>query len=83
MSAPSSPGALGVYEAAVVGALQLFGVDASVALAMAITTHLLQYAITGVLGVYGLITMLNPEVAQAFAMRKQGHSKADIDQAFG
>lgn len=55
MSAPSSPGALGVYEAAVVGALQLFGVDASVALAMAITTHLLQYLVTGVLGVYGLI----------------------------
>ncbi len=55
MSAPSSPGALGVYEAAVVGALHLFGVDASVALAMAITTHLLQYLVTGVLGIYGLI----------------------------
>jgi len=55
MSAPSSPGALGVFEAAVVGALQLFGVDASIALAMAITTHLLQYLVTGVLGVYGLI----------------------------
>lgn len=55
MSAPSSPGALGVYEAAVVGALLLFGVDASIALAMAITTHLLQYFVTGVLGIYGLI----------------------------
>ena len=55
MSAPSSPGALGVYEAAVVGALQLFGVDASIALAMAISTHLLQYLVTGVLGAYGLI----------------------------
>lgn len=54
ISAPSSPGAVGVFEAAVVGALGLFGLDPSTALAMAITAHLLQYLVTGVLGAYGL-----------------------------
>ena len=55
IAAPSSPGALGVFEAAMVGSLALFGVDASAALAAAITAHLLQYLVTGVLGIYGLV----------------------------
>lgn len=55
IAAPSSPGALGVFEAAMVGSLAIFGVDASAALAAAITAHLLQYLVTGVLGIYGLV----------------------------
>ena len=55
IAAPSSPGALGVLEAAVVGSLAVFGVDASAALAAAIFAHLLQYLVTGVLGVYALV----------------------------
>lgn len=55
IAAPSSPGALGVFEAAMVGSLAVFGVDASAALAAAITAHLLQYIVTGALGVYGLV----------------------------
>jgi glycosyltransferase 2 family protein len=55
IAAPSSPGGVGVFEAAIVGALALFGVDSSVALAAAITAHILQYSITGVLGVYALV----------------------------
>jgi glycosyltransferase 2 family protein len=54
VAAPSSPGALGVYELAVVGALALFGVDPAAALAYALTTHLTQYLITTVLGSIGL-----------------------------
>jgi uncharacterized protein (TIRG00374 family) len=54
IAAPSSPGGVGVFEAAIVGALALFGVEASVALAAAITAHLIQYLVTGVLGVYAL-----------------------------
>jgi uncharacterized protein (TIRG00374 family) len=54
IAAPSSPGAVGVFEAVMVGSLSLFGVDASGALAMAITAHLLQYLITGMLGAYAL-----------------------------
>jgi uncharacterized protein (TIRG00374 family) len=55
IAAPSSPGALGVFEAAVVASLALFRVDASTALAAAITAHLVQVLVTGVLGVYGLV----------------------------
>ncbi len=55
IAAPSSPGAVGVFEAAMVGSQALFGVDTSVALAAAITAHLLQYIVTGVLGIYALV----------------------------
>jgi uncharacterized protein (TIRG00374 family) len=54
IAAPSSPGAVGVMELSVVGALALFGLDASTALALAITTHLVQYLMTGLLGAYAL-----------------------------
>ena len=54
IAAPSSPGGVGVYEAVVVAALAIFGVDAAPALAMAITAHLAQYLLVGVLGSIGL-----------------------------
>ncbi len=55
IAVPSSPGGLGVFEAAMVGALAIFGVNSSAALAAAITAHVIQYAITGVLGVFALV----------------------------
>ncbi len=54
VAAPSSPGAVGVLEASVVGALMVFGLDKSVALAVALTAHLSNYLITGLFGVYAL-----------------------------
>jgi uncharacterized protein (TIRG00374 family) len=54
IAAPSSPGAVGVFELATVAALSVFGLSTSVALAYALTAHLLNYLITGVLGVYAL-----------------------------
>lgn len=51
---PSSPGYIGVFEAALVGALSLFGVEAAVALAFAIAAHVLYLVITIVLGAIGL-----------------------------
>jgi len=54
IAAPSSPGAVGVLELAMVGALSVFGLDPSVALAAALTAHLANYLITGVIGVYAL-----------------------------
>jgi hypothetical protein len=54
IAAPSSPGAVGVLELSIVGALSLFGLDASVALALALTIHVIQYLITGLLGSYAL-----------------------------
>lgn len=54
IAVPSSPGALGVFEATMVGALSLFGLNASVVLAYAITTHFMSYLFSGILGIYAL-----------------------------
>jgi len=54
IAAPSSPGAIGVFEAVLVGALVVFGLDASRATAFAITIHIASYAVTGLIGGYGL-----------------------------
>jgi uncharacterized protein (TIRG00374 family) len=51
---PSSPGSLGVFEGAVVGAMAVFKLDSGTALAYAFTMHFWNYAITGILGSYGL-----------------------------
>ena len=51
---PSSPGGLGVFEGAVVGALAVFKLDSGTALAYAFAMHFWNYAITGALGSYAL-----------------------------
>ncbi|HIE57347.1 MAG TPA: flippase-like domain-containing protein [Anaerolineales bacterium] len=51
---PSSPGQIGVYEAAWVYALSLFGVEPGPALAYAVTIHVIYYAFTGLFGAYAL-----------------------------
>lgn len=53
--APSTPGNIGVYELALVSALTFFTGNPSQAAALALTIHALQYLITGIPGVYGLI----------------------------
>lgn len=56
VAVPSSPGYLGVFEAALVGALSVFeGVTASAALAYAVVVHLMYLLITAVLGMWGLV----------------------------
>lgn len=55
IAAPSSPGGIGVFELSVIGALAVFGVNASLALAFAITTHLIQFLMTGILGAIGFL----------------------------
>lgn len=52
---PSSPGAVGVFEAALVGALALLKVDPSPATAFAIIMHLSNYINTGLIGGYALL----------------------------
>lgn len=64
IAAPSSPGAVGVLELSIVGALSLFSLDASVALALALVIHVVQYLITGVLG--------------SIALARDGESLMDI-----
>jgi uncharacterized protein (TIRG00374 family) len=51
---PSSPGYIGVYEAAVVGALALFDIPFATAFAHALTAHFIYIFVTGILGLYGL-----------------------------
>lgn len=54
VSAPATPGSLGVYELVVVSALSLFDANPSQAAAVAFTAHALQYLISGILGGIGL-----------------------------
>ena len=52
---PSSPGSIGVFEAAWVGALALCGADPTAALAFAITAHALSFTIASGCGLVALI----------------------------
>ncbi|MDD5466411.1 MAG: lysylphosphatidylglycerol synthase transmembrane domain-containing protein [Anaerolineales bacterium] len=54
IAAPSSPGAVGVLELSLVGALAVFGLLPSISLAAAVTIHLTGYLIAGTIGAYGL-----------------------------
>jgi len=52
---PSAPAGLGVYEASLVGALSFFGIEMSTGLSYALAMHLLQFVVTGIFGLIGLI----------------------------
>lgn len=66
IAAPSSPGAIGVMEISIVGALSVFNQDPSIALAAALTAHLSNYLVTGLVG--------------AFALAQDGHSLTSLYQ---
>jgi uncharacterized protein (TIRG00374 family) len=55
VAAPSSPGNIGVFEAVLVGALAIFGVNPSAAAAFAFFIHFNSFMITGVIGGYALL----------------------------
>lgn len=52
---PSVAGAIGVYEAAVVGALSLLGVNPAKGLAFALIIHLIQLGMSSLFGIIGLV----------------------------
>lgn len=54
IAAPSSPGAIGVFEGILAGALVVFGLELSATIAFALTAHMISYLLTGVIGGYGL-----------------------------
>ncbi len=61
MAIPSSPGALGVFEAAVVTALSAYGVDKSEALSYAVVLHavnFLPFVVAGGVALYGHLAWL-------------------------
>jgi len=55
MAMPSSPGAVGVFEAAVIFGLGLFKVDKELALAIGLLIHMMQYIPTTVIGLLVLM----------------------------
>lgn len=55
VAVPSSPGAVGVLEISIMGALSVFGVDPSTALAAALTAHLTNYLVTGLIGAFAFL----------------------------
>jgi len=54
VAAPSTPAYIGVYEAIQVGALALFGIETSTALAYAVVAHTLYFVFTVIIGGIGL-----------------------------
>lgn len=52
---PSAPAALGTFEAAIVGALKILGINETFGLAYAITLHFVQFVVTGIFGMIGLL----------------------------
>jgi len=54
IAAPSTPGAVGVFELIIVSAMSIFSSDSSAALAFAVILHIEQYLITGLIGAYAL-----------------------------
>jgi uncharacterized membrane protein YbhN (UPF0104 family) len=52
IAAPSSPGAIGVFEAVIIAALAIFDPNHSAAAAFAFFAHLFNYLFSGIFGVY-------------------------------
>jgi uncharacterized protein (TIRG00374 family) len=51
---PSAPASIGVWEASTIAAFSLFNIDATSALAYAISVHLMNIIVNGAFGLYGL-----------------------------
>jgi|GEM_PF-81813 len=51
---PSMPGAIGTYEGALAGALALVTQNESASLALAVISHVFNYLVTGLIGLYAL-----------------------------
>ena len=55
ISIPSSPGNIGLYEASITLALTAFGIDRSIAFSYALTSHVINLAVTTIFGSFGLM----------------------------
>jgi uncharacterized protein (TIRG00374 family) len=67
IAAPSAPGSLGVWQAATVAALSVFGVDRGLALSFALVNHLANFTLTSVFG--------------ALALAREGETLAHLAQS--
>ncbi len=64
ISIPSTPGNIGFYEVSITLALSAFGIDSSVAVSYALTSHVVNLIVTTTFGVFGLV--------------KEGYSLRDV-----
>ncbi len=71
MATPSSPGSVGVFEAAVTFSLGLFGIDKEQALAAGLVLHMIQYIPVTVLGIAVL-------ARSGLSLQKLRHSDEDM-----
>jgi uncharacterized protein (TIRG00374 family) len=76
---PSSPGAIGVYEAMWVGSLALCGADTAPALAFAVAVHAMTYSITTICGLVALVREIPPGGGFAERARAALHGRDDDD----
>jgi len=53
---PSMPGAIGIYDAALAGALTVVSGDPTTSLAATLVAHVFNYVVTGIIGAYALAT---------------------------
>jgi len=51
---PAAPASIGVFEGSIIAATTVFGISASMGLAYALSIHITQFVVTGVIGIYGL-----------------------------
>jgi uncharacterized protein (TIRG00374 family) len=77
---PSLPGAIGTYEAALGGALALVSGDQATSLAFALVSHLFNYIVTGIFGVYALSTEGETLMGLYRQLRKRQEKQVVSDQ---
>ena len=75
---PSSPGYIGVYEAAFVGGLAVFGVPYENALAFALVDHVFYVGLTGILGTYALLKE-GQSLGELFRRVQKERSKTSVE----
>jgi uncharacterized membrane protein YbhN (UPF0104 family) len=84
VAVPSAPGGVGVYEAAVVGALTLLAVPMSSALAFALVLHVLAFVVTTITGLIGLSKMgqsMMDLFAEVLRRRSDEETRAPADRS--
>ena len=83
---PSLPGGVGTLEGAMAGALTLLSGDQSTALAVALTSHALNYIYSGVFGLYGLSRegqTISGIYQQLMKFQSRSHTGSDSDDQSG
>jgi hypothetical protein len=85
VAVPAAPSGVGPYEAAIIGVLTVIDYDADISRGFAFGLHILNFAITSLLGVLGLMRegiSFGQVARQAEALRAHAVDEPEIDQGF-